>query len=720
MKHGKFKKITAIGLALTMAVGLIYSSNVVKASAKSQKDGITINMFDYDAMATGNWKEKWNKGINKNHALKFTNGAPVDKTPIIDGNPDPRDYNVYQGSNNANPKEGIVQKRLGDDGYPIANRNETIDGKYEWFKWKTYTTDQEGGSLDYLFDTNNYVGKTYKPDVASDFLNNMLTKEKNHYYYASKGDGFPPNGFWPFGDNNVHFGMTMNAKFNMPSNGLVDGNEMVFNFNGDDDVWVFIDGALVLDLGGIHDTLNGSINFATGVVSISGKQRGTVSDFLEAAGVDSKYYNGKTLSSDVIHTIDFFYLERGMGGSNCKLDFYLPIIPTRDVTISKDVQGVNEKFEGIDTFDFSAKLNDNSLKAISYTKRKSDGTIEKGMLEKDNSSKTYKFTLKDSESIILHNLKDESQLNIAENQIKENDENKYNTTVNGKSSNEYNSSVSNIDSEIKYVNTMKDKFTGDLIVKKEFIGTSTNDKFPIDVKINDISYDGKYYKNGSLKESSGKIELGNNDYITIKDIPVHMKYDIQEILDEQMRLKYEDPKYLHGYMDSTGKFEETSDLDHTIVSDKSSMAVVQNELIKGKLTITKTIDNVISINGDPIFTFEIVDESSGEVVSTQSIRFTEEDISSKCFTKKIIIEVPVGSYYVRELKTLRYIPNDSNYTKPSQIIDRNHRNIEFTYQNDLVNKKNYSHTDILVNEFHIDDNGQISIEQNNLENADYR
>ena len=117
---------------------------------------------------------------------------------------------------------------------------------------------------------------------------------------------------------NYWFGMHMEMEFYLPSvPGTVDsegilanqsivGDDMVFEFSGDDDVWVLIDGKLVLDIGGIHGVENGSIDFSTGDVIVDGVKTGTVTNLSPGS-----------------HTLTMYYLERGSSMSNFKLRFNL-------------------------------------------------------------------------------------------------------------------------------------------------------------------------------------------------------------------------------------------------------------------------------------------------------------------------------------------------------------------------------------------------------------
>ena len=324
------ERIVAVIVAIAMLGGMGYATTSAAMAdgagqTLEQQAGISLGLHDYDRNA-----------INNNHALKFKSVGP-------------ETYNKYVGSG-AGAYTGIVKTTL-TKGYPAM------------------ATDKGSESLAYLFGgTDDNAVTNHTP------AGGLLTLDKDGYYgfnadsqYAaydktSKKFNLSPQNycanqtdtpcFTPFGnntdENRYSFGMNLGADFYMPKDGKVNNQDMVFDFTGDDDVWVFIDGVLVLDLGGIHQALSGSINFATGKITYDKTQRygnppaAKITEAFSKAGEtwDSTPY--KT------HHLSFFYLERGDGGSNCKIRFNLPVKPSKAIDIEKETLGTidaNKQFQ---------------------------------------------------------------------------------------------------------------------------------------------------------------------------------------------------------------------------------------------------------------------------------------------------------------------------------------------------------------------------------------
>lgn len=154
-------------------------------------------------------------------------------------------------------------------------------------------------------------------------------------------------GYSLVGEANYHFGIDVSTDFIYPRDGQVNGQDMVFEFAGDDDVWVFIDGTLVLDLGGIHNSATGTINFATGDVTVNGSVVGNLANLL-GEGWDAAYQE---------HTMNFYYLERGEGSSNMGIRFNLPTIPSGTINVGKSVDYSNVNDVSDIDFTFNAYVN---------------------------------------------------------------------------------------------------------------------------------------------------------------------------------------------------------------------------------------------------------------------------------------------------------------------------------------------------------------------------
>ena len=245
---------------------------------------------------------------------------------------------------------GLLQ--IDDQGYYYYNADNrkvgTGDGKYQSANYAVYDNTTHAFRLydTWGVRTLNENTDLSKPqgqffpfnDPAGDTVSmpgrsNVYQSEQNGALLQSS---FYSNSEWV----SHYFGMSMTTRFVQRYNGMTTkgGSEpMTFQFSGDDDVWVFIDGVLVADLGGIHDQVTTSINFATGVVKVEGQPDTTLKKLMQEVYPDASFWRGDTLSNDTYHTLKLFYLERGGTDSNLAMKFNLAYVPeTGGVKIDQD------------------------------------------------------------------------------------------------------------------------------------------------------------------------------------------------------------------------------------------------------------------------------------------------------------------------------------------------------------------------------------------------
>lgn len=363
-----------------------FSNHIVKTVNPT---GTTVNLFDYwvvngdndNSANINNDNSNNNTGINKDHQLKFNGGAgtginkwtgksttggfgrlPFVKNTLVKGYPEIKN-GTYQGVNyndesldylfnndsQANKKQngkavynnvqGLFQLK---DGYYVYDSYGFKEGNYAVYNSTTNS-----------FDVYDKAG-VYKESVSEENRGQFFPFDSAKKVFTESGKNLSPIGIKD-GENdklNHHFGMSMTTEFVQPANGKTNKNEdMIFEFSGDDDVWVYIDGVLVGDLGGIHEKATLDINFATGEVKVghidgaNGTEREiektTIKAKFDAVGADTTNFSGDTFNSSTKHKLSFFYLERGAGASNMSLKFNLTTLP------SSEVQKVDQNGEAV-------------------------------------------------------------------------------------------------------------------------------------------------------------------------------------------------------------------------------------------------------------------------------------------------------------------------------------------------------------------------------------
>lgn len=378
--------------ALTVKIGSSQNKEDASTVAESHTidtvspSNVTLNLFDY-WLSDRAYNDRNDKstaeicpfGINQGHGLLFSGKAPGT-------------WNQFTGAKKG-PRTGIVKDKLGENGYPTLDLSK--------FKASDSFTDDACGtydpneSLQYLFDPTKFNadvgGKAY-----TGVQNLFKMDESGNYYYSShdnfaefdpesnafnvydtwgveKGGTSPDGQFFPFNTAdqvfdvdpngnltqagvvstndliNHYLGLSMTAEFQQPMNGMVsvgaNAKPMVFNFSGDDDVWIFIDGVLVADLGGIHDEASMQIDFSTGKVTTylasdpsKNRTETTLKKLFEDADISTDSFNGDTFGGNTTHTLKMFYLERGNVDSNLTLSFNL-MEPKNDTLVKLDQDG---------------------------------------------------------------------------------------------------------------------------------------------------------------------------------------------------------------------------------------------------------------------------------------------------------------------------------------------------------------------------------------------
>lgn len=364
------------------------------------------NYFSFADVAKGMGLYGWNDDTTSLDYKKFM--AVNNSTLDIQGKGD------NENRNYAKTFQGLVEDKTSDDtadGLPLLKGTKLVDphfnkdflqgeNAFNTVLGKVYEDVSFPLKKEKVFaGTRDGSGNSAEDDAEYWYFDSSKTSlylkqdSTEGYYLAGKGtdkaslnrdSGNGTNnefGFFPFnqtvGDGtapqyNYGFGAKLQFEFTLTENGNVvvgkDTSKEVpikFFFSGDDDVWVYIDGDLVLDVGGAHDQADGLLEFGS-----DGKGSNTVTSWVSDAKTGGQVYdeqkqqktvkfNGKDypfkyrtkdpkpLKKQPTHTLTMYYMERGMWESNMALAFNFPDSNELQVEKEVNVDKVNDAFKDL-------------------------------------------------------------------------------------------------------------------------------------------------------------------------------------------------------------------------------------------------------------------------------------------------------------------------------------------------------------------------------------
>ena len=338
---------------------------------------------------------------------------------------------------------------------------------------------------------------------------------------------------------NFGFGTKIEIPFTTTSNGKINGQDIIFEFTGDDDVWVYVDGELALDMGGSHNKVTGSINLATMKAKVTGKSTTKVPTSVIT----------KLKDTSKTHVLTFYYMERGEWQSNMKLRFNLP--EPNNITVVNDVESeaVNEVF-----LEEAKNVAATDKFVYGITDKNLNEYDEQVLSDKEYVSYTNEFKYNDKMQLKLTGLKDTNR------KVKDLYNTKYVLSDPSSVISSRKSTVvidKNLEKTKSFVFKNKENTltpfllasfenqiaVGDLEITNSVIGTADkDDKFEYVVVFSNVfggSSEATYYEGEYVVEKidgskttktavEGKIILKANEKATIKGIPATTKVAVQQ------------------------------------------------------------------------------------------------------------------------------------------------------------------------------------------------
>lgn len=510
------------------------------------------------------------------------------------------DFGENSGYGNGNIKYGLLKSHITNyDGFPTVKsdgkslgrlfggarevdhlfRKDIYDdtGYFEYSSFENYAYlngneftvyDHIGTPSDenaYFYQRGNFM--PYNNIEAGKFSVNRNLYNEDGEKLSTSDPRYKENLYKTQGTNNFQFGMMIEAEFTQQRNGQATHqkpngefvtSDMIYEFNGDDDLWVFIDNVLVLDIGGVHDAHSGSINFSTGdVVWYNCKKNEepvkystTLKAIFQNAKVlpsgnpwspegAKKEFKGDTFADYTTdHSFKMYYFERGAGASNLHVKFNLPTVPTNSVNVQKVVQNeVGQDANYAKDIDFLFQID---VAGNPYANQPYDIVVGNTVVGNGTTDEKAQFTLKHNQTARFKEISGDKNYRVKElgayldGYEVELDGTTIWTPSDGTKIPQADSGQLNVaeKSTVVFINKMVRSST--LNIKKELAeGTDETDKeFQIELKLGDELYKGTYtIGNTTFTATNGIIKLKAGQTATITGLPYGVSFEARELMD---------------------------------------------------------------------------------------------------------------------------------------------------------------------------------------------